>query len=254
MTRAIALTIVVAGIIVGLLVPWKSGRAQEPMTTQELRAVVDTLFAGDTAAIEDLLRFASVPCVAESEGLGSPPVCRKGEAEGTLVEVFPSAVCEGFYLRSDEVQPIIGELANAGPEVLAAYRYGPPSPEAFFYGEFVAVATIGGGPPPQNGGGVFIGEGGITGLAYGCAQTAVEFAQFWGLTEQVDLGQATATPTATATAQLTATPVATALPSTGTGNPRDGAGGGLSICVALIALGSLAVVAVGITLFRQAKG
>jgi hypothetical protein len=255
MKRLLVLSVLLIGLVAPLM-PSHDSAAQEPTTMAQLREIVGALFAGDAARIEGLLRFTSVPCVAESLGIGSPPVCRKGEPEGTAVEVFPAAVCEGFYLRRDEMQSVIDALANAGPEVVAVYRFETPSADAFFYGEFVAVATIGGAPPPQNAGGVFIGEGGITGLARGCAQTAEEFAQFWSLTEQVDLGEAPATPTATAqpTAPPTATVAATALPPTGFGQQNDGTrSSDPPLYLALAALTALALMSVAIALLRQTK-
>ncbi len=40
--------------------------------------------------------------------LGGPPPCRKGEAEGTVVEVLPSRGPEGSFMRKDEVGNWLG--------------------------------------------------------------------------------------------------------------------------------------------------
>jgi hypothetical protein len=49
-----------------------------------------------------ILTFTRAECT-QREGLGGPPKCREGEAEGTTVEVFPILGPEGAYLRREEL-------------------------------------------------------------------------------------------------------------------------------------------------------
>jgi hypothetical protein len=246
MMRFLTMGVLIVGLA-AVLMPSRDAAAQDPMTTQELQAIVDTLFTGDTAAIEELLRFTPVACLTGPIKPGAPPQCREGEPDGTLIEGFPNATCEGGYARPDETQQIVQDLANPDAYVVAIYPWETPTTDVFFYGDYVVVATL--NPDfPQFVGGVFIGEGGITGVAYGCAQTADEFAAFWGLDEQVRFNEGLAT----ATPQPTATVAATALPSTGTGT-SGGAAGLPAIWLTLAALGALALVSAAVTLLRQAK-
>jgi hypothetical protein len=245
MMRFLTLGILVVALAATLM-PSRDAAAQEPMSTQELRAVIDTLFTGDAAAIEELLRFTPVACMTGPIKPGAPPQCRPGEPDGTLIDGFPNATCEGGYARPDETQPIVQDIANPDAYVVAIYPWETPTTDVFFYGDYVAVATL--NPDfPHFVGGVFIGDGGITGVAYGCAQTADEFTAFWGLDEQVRFNEGLAT----ATPQPTATVAATALPPTGTGT-SGGATGLPAIWLTLAALGALAVVGVVVALRRQA--
>lgn len=50
----------------------------------------------------DLIQFRKVACVT-SDGLGGPPKCGEGKAEGTIVEVFPIAQGEGFFVTPETI-------------------------------------------------------------------------------------------------------------------------------------------------------
>ncbi len=160
------------------------------MSGAQVRPIVSALFADDATRVESLLRFERVPCTKLPVGPGAPPECRSGEVGGTPVEVFPVARCEGFYARPDALQDVINVLANPGPQVVSVYQYHPIdiNPNPFLYADFVAVVTFGAAAAPRNAGGVWIGNGGITGVDLGCAQTPSEFAAFWNLQNPIDLG------------------------------------------------------------------
>jgi hypothetical protein len=49
-----------------------------------------------------VIQFTEAKCT-HAEGLGGPPKCREGEAEGTPMEVLPFLGSEGSYLRREEI-------------------------------------------------------------------------------------------------------------------------------------------------------
>jgi hypothetical protein len=49
-----------------------------------------------------LIQYITVGCTT-ADGLGGPPKCTSGQAEGTLVEVFPISEAEGHFARPDEI-------------------------------------------------------------------------------------------------------------------------------------------------------
>lgn len=66
---------------------------------QILRAVSD----GDPEAQRALIEFTNAACTHQ-DGLGGPPKCREGEAEGTHVEVLAFLGSEGGHVRKDEME------------------------------------------------------------------------------------------------------------------------------------------------------
>lgn len=77
-----------------------------PLSTRTGIADVDEVLAavesGDAQALRDLIRFTTVGCT-NAEGLGGPPKCRAGEAEGTPVHVLPFLGSEGSFLHQAEL-------------------------------------------------------------------------------------------------------------------------------------------------------
>jgi hypothetical protein len=77
-----------------------------PLTTRTgigtLDAIVDAAASGDMAMLKPLIHFTDAKCTL-AEGLGGPPKCRAGEAEGTSMEVLPFLGSEGSYLRRSEI-------------------------------------------------------------------------------------------------------------------------------------------------------
>ncbi len=85
-------------------------------------AIVDQVLAaaasGNADGLRGLLVFETAPCTT-AEGLGGPPKCKEGEADGTPLEVFPSLGAEGYFVRKNELP----EGFLAGPfSVLAVYE------------------------------------------------------------------------------------------------------------------------------------
>ena len=75
----------------------------------ELGPILKTVVSGSDADRLALLQFANVPC-ANVEGLGGPPPCPEGVAEGTEVEVFPVLGSEGSLLNLEEMTNMMLDL------------------------------------------------------------------------------------------------------------------------------------------------
>jgi len=80
--------------------------AYYPLSTRTGIADVDNVLAavesGDPQALRDLIHFTTIGCT-NAEGLGGPPKCREGEAEGTLVNVLPFLGPEGSFFHESEI-------------------------------------------------------------------------------------------------------------------------------------------------------
>jgi hypothetical protein len=109
--------------------------AQSTTSLDELRDVVDALFAGDPARIEELIRFKQVPCVEQPMGLEPAPICPPGTTDGTPVDGFPQANCEGRFFPPSEMTERIQYLAAPGPSVVAVYGYTGAVAGFLFYGD-----------------------------------------------------------------------------------------------------------------------
>ena len=114
-----------------------------PLSTRTGIADVDEVLAavesGDAQALRDLIRFTTVGCT-NADGLGGPPKCREGEAEGTPVHVLPFLGPEGSFMHQ-------ADLASFQPmEVLGIYAVYSVSDSAYAEeaspaGEYAAMFT-----------------------------------------------------------------------------------------------------------------
>jgi hypothetical protein len=98
--------------------PASPGQAAVP----HLDALTSAISSGSTEELLALVQFSALPCTT-AEGLGGPPKCLPGEADGTLVEVLPILGSEGHHMRRSEFSawPGIGDA-----QLYAVFRT-PPS-------------------------------------------------------------------------------------------------------------------------------
>jgi hypothetical protein len=77
-----------------------------PLTTQTGIESIDQVLAavasGDQQKVRGVIEFFDAECT-QQVGLGGPPKCREGEAEGTPVEVLAFIGPEGGHIRKDEI-------------------------------------------------------------------------------------------------------------------------------------------------------
>ena len=74
-----------------------------PTTIEEIDNILAAVNSNDKQKLTDLFSYTTIACKAIVNGLGGPPPCPEGEAEGTLVEVLPVLSSEGYYLYKDEI-------------------------------------------------------------------------------------------------------------------------------------------------------
>lgn len=135
--------------------------------------------AGDRATLQQRLRYTKIGCITMPQGIGAPPFCRTGEAAGTLVDVLPSAQCEGFFSRPDEVQ--LDSLA-AGGTLYAVYR---ANPDSFPPGKYFAVFEYPASAQLPGAFALVTDDGSIVGIHFGCSQQPADFVQFQRLMDVV---------------------------------------------------------------------
>lgn len=108
----------------------------------DVDAVIAAVEAGNVDALATMMRFTDMPCL----GPTTPPLppaeiirCAPDQANGTLVDGFLYASCEGTsMLEAGRATPMfIAELRQAHNEVYAVYRTTPQS--AFGTGDFPHV-------------------------------------------------------------------------------------------------------------------
>jgi len=54
---------------------------------------------------QDYIQFLTTPCTT-ADGLGGPPKCETGMADGTLVEVFPLSDAEGHFATPETIDQV----------------------------------------------------------------------------------------------------------------------------------------------------
>jgi len=142
-------------------------------------AVIEAVEQQDVAALLELTEMQSVACVASVEGLGGPPLCREGEEEGTVVEVFPAAYCEGVLDHFPGA--VLGQFAAAarglytvteGPDEERSVPYWPVG-DTFIV--FHTQSSVG-----DSAGRLALEEGRIVMAAFGCPGTPEELASWRG--------------------------------------------------------------------------
>lgn len=69
----------------------------------EVDKVINAVASGDPQLLRSLVKFTTAKCTL-LDGLGGPPKCRAGEAEGAPVEVLPFLGAEGSFIRKDEIE------------------------------------------------------------------------------------------------------------------------------------------------------
>ena len=132
-----------------------------PLTTQtgieSIDQVLNAVSSGDAAGLRSLVEFTNAECT-QQDGLGGPPKCREGEAEGTPVEVLSFLVGEGSFIRKDEIENWTGITASS---IYAIYEVNAAvitSEEYFPIGKYVILFVSGENQPAVA---VRIGERGI---------------------------------------------------------------------------------------------
>ena len=97
---------------------------------EELGPIMQAMIGRNVNDQIALLQFANVPC-ANVNGLGGPPPCPEGVAEGTEMEVFPVLGSEGSLLNLEEMTNMMSDLQVKN--LYAVYRETPnPNTELYY--------------------------------------------------------------------------------------------------------------------------
>ncbi len=101
--------------------------------------VVDAFLGSSLDARLRLVRFLTTPCTT-ARGLGGPPKCEAGQADGTPVEVFPHQTGEGGYATRATIE---GALTFTVTGLYGVYRVPPASTRYDYYpaGDYAIVFT-----------------------------------------------------------------------------------------------------------------
>lgn len=128
-------------LLVACTSPAATETAGYPLDTRTGLSDVDPVLAavasGDPEELRALIQYTSAPCTRK-EGLGGPPKCRAGEADGTVLEVLPFLGSEGSFIRKDEITTWPGIDAAA---LYGIFGVGEKATREQYYlpGEYVAL-------------------------------------------------------------------------------------------------------------------
>ena len=104
----------------------------------ELGPIMRAIFSGIVTDQLSVIQYTKVGC-ANQDGLGGPPKCPEGVAEGTVVEVFPVLGSEGSFSSPAEMENLLTNTSLKG--LYAVYRVTPnPNIKPYYpEGEYAMV-------------------------------------------------------------------------------------------------------------------
>lgn len=119
-----------------------------PVGTRTNEPAIDTVIAaiesGDRAKIGAVIGWGKVACVTKQEGIGAPPLCPEGVAEGTGLEAISGACMEGYFVMRQDFESGTGRPFGDTNGLYAVYRESPPGLPArvvLFFGPAQPFAT-----------------------------------------------------------------------------------------------------------------
>lgn len=141
--------------------------------------VLAAVEARDAAKLASLAAVIDVGCTT-APGLGGPPKCAVGQADGTVVRVFPVASCEGSFVQSDQLAALFTRVVtDADPQVYAVTSAKYPTTEPYYpqgdYSVFLEKEST------PVGGGTVVSvskEGKVVNLRTGCGASAAYVYEF----------------------------------------------------------------------------
>ncbi len=146
-----------------------------PTGIDSVDAIADVADAGDARALEDLVLFRQVACTTTIEGIGGPPRCREGEAEGTEVLAVFGASCEGFFAREDELR--FQGIALSDPPIYGVFRMEGSRAAAIWPDAKYAVVLSRVSPNGPLAFTLFADDEGIVGFSLGCGEAPARYVE-----------------------------------------------------------------------------
>lgn len=117
--------------------PAENGTSTEAIK-EELHPIVQAMLGGNIGDQLAQIQYTSTAC-SNVEGLGAPPRCPEGVAEGTPVEAFPMLGSEGGFVKPEEMEQVLNNLWVKN--LYAVYRVTPnPNLESYIpQGEYALL-------------------------------------------------------------------------------------------------------------------
>lgn len=107
-----------------------SATADNQAVKDELQPILRVMLGGSLDEQISVIQYTRIAC-ATVEGLGGPPPCPEGVAEGTEIEVFPTLGSEGSYIVPENMQIFLN--TSIVKSLYAVYRVTPnPNLEPYF--------------------------------------------------------------------------------------------------------------------------
>ncbi len=158
--------------------------ATPTVNTSPDKATVDKIAAavtsGDKATLKLLIQYTKVNCITTPQGLGAPPLCPAGVANGTAIDVFPSSTCEGEYIYPDRIDPVIDRMVAGRPKLWGAFKRlkpeGTPTFPAGSVGIIFARQDSVAGAPVGIGESILVDAGKIVSTRFGCLAYPLDLA------------------------------------------------------------------------------
>lgn len=97
---SVVLALVIMTVTSGCAAPAPSGA--EPTGLPALDAIIAAAQSANPVALVPFIEYTRAACT-NADGVGGPPKCLPGEAEGTVVEVLPCLGPEGNFVRKADV-------------------------------------------------------------------------------------------------------------------------------------------------------
>lgn len=159
----------------------------EPSFTDLARIILRVARDNRVDLVEELGRFSPIPCTTSVEGIGGPPQCREGEANGTPVNVMLAAGCEGYYVREGELPfETFALVGTNGSPLYGIYRVTSSNIVQGWPGATYVVVLRQQMPGGSEGVlALLTDEVSIIGFMQGCGETPQQWVATQGLTDVV---------------------------------------------------------------------
>ena len=144
-----------------------------------LDSLIAAIRSRDREALRQFIGSRQVACTRDPQGLGAPPRCEGGEEDGTLVDAFLFASCEGEYLRPPAIDRALNVLAAANVYAV----YGVAGDERY-QADYSVVMYLG-SPEDATAWEAVVDEGRVVVLLFSCAQAPAELVETRGLQDAV---------------------------------------------------------------------
>ncbi len=141
----------------------------------DVDAVLAVLEQRDGPALRAIMRVDEVPCTHET-GLGGPPKCPDGVAEGTPFPAFPLTSCEGRMVVGDGIDSAAANFARARWQTIWGVAEVPPNADGMYPpGDHLVVLAVDWGTPLFSRHVVTIEAGEVLVLQKACGQSVEDF-------------------------------------------------------------------------------